>query len=428
MIVLSFLVNKKPENTFVLAESEFKTLDDDIIEINVALYSTTPLGWDKKAPIWYIPILHNYTWTAGNNTYKFIVTNISDDDIINGNINIENFDLLLVPGGGVGDENAVTKGTLLNLRPNVVKWKNAISDFIKDGGGYVGHCGGSCIMCELEKKPESIIEKNYEKCTIGASNIKINFKNAANYFTAHFRINGYKYTGAANYMLWTAYSQNEYGYPHYNGLCFDVNINKSHPIFMDYPNDTLRIRWIRGPYFVLPEDPLFNVSTAASYPDEKVCDNASQRIHHWTYKGGILGLSIGLFRGLKYCLNNNVPLDEGAYAATEHAPDWDMLDEYVDLNQAGKPCIATEVYPNENEGRMVLSGLHPEVNVWWGGYIKEAEDTNNNFIAEPLFQLTDFIPFDETPEDEWTHTWGLVRREVAWAAKVPDSDLPPVFQ
>ncbi|GAG16051.1 unnamed protein product, partial [marine sediment metagenome] len=35
-------------------------------------------------------------------------------------------------------------------------------------------------------------------------------------------------------------------------------------------------------------------------------------------------------------------------------------------------------------------------------------------------------PLSKTAIDEFTHTWWMVRRFVAWAAKVPDIHLPPI--
>jgi hypothetical protein len=216
----------------------------EIIVKNIALLSSTPVGWDKNAATYYAPILHNYTWTVGNKTYKFNLIPILDEDIINGELTTENFDAMLVPGGGVGDEEAITKGTLPNLRPNVRKWKKGIADFIKAGGGYIGYCGGTLMLCDLEKTPETILEKNYHKCTIGVSEIKCFYKNVGNYFFTHFRKDGYKYLGEANYMMWSAYVDHDQGYPYLNGVCFDVKVNRNDPIYDDYLQDTCRARWI----------------------------------------------------------------------------------------------------------------------------------------------------------------------------------------
>lgn len=71
---------------------------------------------------------------------------------------------------------------------------------------------------------------------------------------------------------------------------------------------------------------------------------------------------------------------------------------------------------------------HPEHNVWWGGYIKEAEDTDENNIYEAFYRWKDVIPEEETIEDEFSYNYWINRRSVAWVSKkVPDNDLPPIY-
>jgi hypothetical protein len=41
--------------------------------------------------------------------------------------------------------------------------------------------------------------------------------------------------------------------------------------------------------------------------------------------------------------------------------------------------------------------------------------------------LEDATPLNETIEDEFSYNYCIIRRSVAWAAKVPDNDLPPVY-
>ena len=38
-------------------------------------------------------------------------------------------------------------------------------------------------------------------------------------------------------------------------------------------------------------------------------------------------------------------------------------------------------------------------------------------------------PWNETEEEEMTYNWWIVRRHAAWISKkVPDNDLPPVYE
>jgi hypothetical protein len=43
-----------------------------------------------------------------------------------------------------------------------------------------------------------------------------------------------------------------------------------------------------------------------------------------------------------------------------------------------------------------------------------------------LYQWHDIQPLGSNAAAELSHTWWMVRRFVAWAAKVPDDELPPI--
>ena len=77
--------------------------------IKIAILAEEPLGWGSGKH--YFPvILDDYTWTSGYTSYKFSTEYIFDKDIIKGKLNISNYDVLLAPGGGVGDGHAIVKG------------------------------------------------------------------------------------------------------------------------------------------------------------------------------------------------------------------------------------------------------------------------------------------------------------------------------
>ena len=78
------------------------------------------------------------------------------------------------------------------------------------------------------------------------------------------------------------------------------------------------------------------------------------------------------------------------------------------------------------KARIVLEGAHPDYPMYFGGQIEEAEDTKDNYLYK-LYNRVNVIPKDETPENETSYNWWIIRRQVAWAAKVPDNDLPPVY-
>jgi hypothetical protein len=64
--------------------------------------------------------------------------------------------------------------------------------------------------------------------------------------------------------------------------------------------------------------------------------------------------------------------------------------------------------------------------IWWGGHIEEQDDTRFTCLATGLHCWKNIAKLSETLDDELTHNWWMVRRFVAWAAKTPDSRLPPI--
>ena len=112
----------------------------EIKNIRIAILGEEPLGWGSGKH--YFPIiLNSYSWKTEEIKYKFTSKYVYDRDIIQGKLNRENFDVFLIPGGGVGDGQAVVKG-FRYLRKNK-NWKKQIRSFIEDGGGIIGICGGA---------------------------------------------------------------------------------------------------------------------------------------------------------------------------------------------------------------------------------------------------------------------------------------------
>jgi hypothetical protein len=108
------------------------------------------------------------------------------------------------------------------------------------------------------------------------------------------------------------------------------------------------------------------------------------------------------------------------------ATGWRITNQIINLDYADKPSITTEIYPNENKGRILLCTSHPEYMVWWDGHITEMKEIPSPCLATGLYKWEGIKPLSPDAEKELTHTWWMVRRFVAWAAKVPDEDLPPI--
>ena len=107
--------------------------------------------------------------------------------------------------------------------------------------------------------------------------------------------------------------------------------------------------------------------------------------------------------------------------------DWERTDKVVETHMTNKPIMTAEIYPNENQARIVLNTGHPEYKVWWGGHLEEVEDTNNNILKDEFYHWKNRLPEEETPGDEETYNYWIVRRSIAWASKkVQDDCMPPI--
>lgn len=391
----------------------------------IAILAEEPLGWGSGKH--YFPIiLDNYTWKVNNKKFKFNTEYIYDKDILNGKLNIDNYDVLLVPGGGVGDGEAIVKG--FNKLKKVKNWKKQIKNFIKDGGGYVGICGGTALMTELITKNndnKNFIEKLYDKSSIGVSSIKSYYKELS-LPIFNLNQNNPEKIGAMSYVFSFSPGKTDNGnYIHSGGVPIDFEINKNNPIFSDYPKDKEKIRWWGGPALIVPKSSNKYINILAKYPENDISKNESTRILAWKYKGGLLGLIIGLYKALKLLKKEKISLKNLFIYSFFLAGNWEKTNVPIDLDYGSKASITSEIYPNKNKGRIILCTSHPEYMIWNDGKIIESSN-NYNSLALGLHKWINIKNYNETIEEDITHTWWIVRRFVAWAAKASDNSLPPI--
>jgi glutamine amidotransferase-like uncharacterized protein len=397
---------------------------NDII-IKIAILAEEPLGWGSGKH--YFPvILNNYTWKINENTFRFNTEYVYDKDILRGKLNIKNFDVFLVPGGGVGDGESIVKG--FSKLKKVKKWKEQIKNFIKDGGGYVGICGGTALMTELVTKnnhKKNFIEKLYDKSSLGVSSIKSYYKELSMPIFNFYQKNPEK-VGAMSYVFSFSPGKTLNGtFIHSGGIPIDFIIKKDNPIFSKYQKETERIRWWGGPALIIPNNSKRNIKILANYPDIDISQNENTRIFAWKYIGGIKGLIKGIYKALKLIKKEKSSLKNLPIYSFFLAGDWEKTDKIIDLDNNSKACIASEIYPNNNKGRIILCAAHPEYMIWEGGKIIESCDNKNKSLAVGLHKWININNLSKTIENELTHTWWIVRRLVAWAGKVSDDSLPP---
>lgn len=402
----------------VSVKNNFENTDLKIKEISVALVVQNLLITSGHEA--FVTILDSYSWVVGNTKYVISLDQITDRNIFKGELTIDNYDLMIMPGGGGGGHSIWTKSQL--YKPLVKKWRKELINFIKDGGGYYGVCGGTYFILGLDRPPQTVSEHLFDKSSLGVSCVDLSFISYANPIFCQFAGYGPEAVGQIAYMFYSGWDL-EFVRIYPSGLSFDCPINRNHPFSDDYLEDSAHIRWVGGPGYSINDNPGRDVTVLAHFPEEEISENKSMRIHVWKYTGGLRGLVKGTLRHLredKSILNN-------FSNCLFMAEDWEMTDEIMKTNYSNKPYMTAEVYPNKNKARIFICSGHPEMRVWWGGNIMEVEDHDHNNLYDGLHGWDNQIPQEETPDDEYTHNWWMVRRGVAWAAKVPDNDLPPVY-
>ena len=395
--------------------------------IKVAILAEEPLLWASGKH--YFPlILNDYSWTIDDLTYRIIAREVYDKNILQGELNISTYDVLLLPGGGVGDGEVITKG--FNSLKKVRKWKKNIQDFVKSGGGCVGICGGAALVSDLRTKSnkiETFMERQYSKSNIGISCVKHYYKELAFPLFYPFQRSHPEKIGASSYVFSFAPGTTKDGVKiHTGGVPMDFYLDKSNPIFRDYPDETLRIRWWGGPGLVVPENPDRKVKILATYPKKDLSENDDTKIYAWKYTGGIHGLFRGVIKSAKVIKKENDSFRNLFIYAFFLSGRWEKTEKLIELDLSNKPSITTEIYPNENKARIVLCTSHPEYMIWWDGNIEESPKTAYNDLAHGLHIWKNIKPLSKTLMKELTYTWWVVRRMTAWAAKVPDDHMPPI--
>lgn len=381
---------------------------DDLYGSTLGLYLTIFKGYQWEFG-------KGYQWEVGNITYKINVNLIEDKGIMNGELDIKNYDVLIIPY-------MEAEYLALNYYKSTIKnwiWKHRFANFIKEGGGYIGYCASALLVTQLSNRPDTFNEKMLNKMHIDITKIKSYWQAGLPFL---IQLSGHpEKIGPAAYQWFTGWNASNPS-DWLGGCCLDYVIDKNNPIFDDFQEDTRRIRWCGGPAFVVPDSDT-NVKVIAYYPNQEISDNQSTQVYAWKYKGRLFGFFWGFFQSMKM---GGTPKD-WIYFTPFNAIDWKRTDSIIETQLANKPFMTLETYPNENQGRVILCGGHPEDPVWWGGHIEEVNDTNKNNLYNALNRWVNVTPDYQTLEDENTYNWWLLLRHTAWASKVPDNDLPPIY-
>ena len=260
--------------------------NEEIKEVRVAIYSTT------EKEVYYLPPLENYNWKVGQTTYCFVPTVLSTKDILRGKLTTDKYDMLIY-SFDQADQYLLQTG-FSRLPRNKIIVRNIVN-FVKDGGGYYGSCGGAAIAGGMKNKPKSFLERAMKQSSLGISAVEFQYDTAIPILTELVG-KGPETVGMQAYLLYSGWYVSNPHNMNYSGICPDINISKDNPIFDDFAGNTRKIRWIGMSGFDIPEQPDREIMVLAKFPEEELSDNeTASQVHHWTYTGGLRGLIKGMF-------------------------------------------------------------------------------------------------------------------------------------
>jgi hypothetical protein len=419
------MVDATKENNSSIVSAKKPT---DIHEIRVAIYTDEKEDAQFYGPygrtryfVWAL----NYSWQVGNIVYHFNTTLLPTKNLMKGDLTKENYDVLIYPPDTY-DEYAFPRALKFLPKNRIIA--RQIKNFVENGGGYYGSCGGALIAGDMLNKPNTFFERAIKNGMLGISCIDVYFDGSIPLLCQFVGESPDSVGPTPVHLIYSGFNQTDYNVNYHSGICLDLPIFKDNPIFDDFLQDTRRVRWLGAPNYVIPENPDRTIYVLATFPAEDMSNNVSTQNHYWRYTGGVRGLMKGALKGIlgqgTVHYWDNLGFSMSMYTL---AGDWEMQDTLLITNFSNRPFWTAEIYPNENGARIIRCTGHPEHNVWWGGYIEDAEDTDNNNLFEGLYYWKDIIPENETIEDEFSYNYWTIRRCIAWAAQIPDGDIPSTY-
>jgi hypothetical protein len=326
--------------------------------VRIALYDC---GWNNR----YFDGIFNYSWEHGNMSYRFEATVVDADDVRgDGDVafSIERFDVLLI---GASASAYLVDGV-------DEAWRDAVQQFVADGGGYLGICGGANTASMGFEEPRSLFQRRVNRGVLRIADVYINDD----------------VVGEWQYLL--KFGFDAFGSDHGNGsypyyASVNTTLADRHPIFAGYDGDARHITYAGGPGMTPAGrgDGLHGqVSTMLRYGEEPM---ETMPLHYWR----------PTLHGWTIWKNVTTDIEDSAAA------------------------VATSY----GEGNVVLYGPHPEHRVVVNGTVREYLGHGIPNFAGPVERYV-FNYFGEMLSHDYN--WWIVRRSAAWAAGLSEPELPPV--
>jgi len=290
-------------NMATAAESQHEL---EINTISVAAHnSNETLGWGSGYE-YFFEQLDDYSWIVDNQRYIFSVTETKMHDVYNGNL--ANFNVLVVDGV-VDEQYATVYPYLYDYDGNVIR--DRLKEFIEDGGGYVGHCGGALHPIKKDGEHQTAVERDWDLNAffLDEESSEFWFLRDSDCDVTHISSSGYPVIsefiyktrfgyrpifpfnldkrnptriGAGAYVWYPGYDM-ENPAVWMSGDCINTEVKyPDHPIFKDYLNDTTYMRWAGGPSFKISNPN--NIDVLLNYPDSCLEGDSDSQIQAWSLK------------------------------------------------------------------------------------------------------------------------------------------------
>ena len=345
---------------------ESSNLEDGNI-IKVAIYECS-----SSYNIRQLESAFNYEWTSNNITYRFTSTVIDETDVLgtgpNPLIN-DNFDLLVI--------SASAKSYLFDgLNPD---WKANVRDFLSNGGGYIGICGGANAASQGFENPKNAFHRRVNSGVLGISNIYIN---------DNF-LGEWQYLMKFGFGAFIRENITNSTYPSYVSVNLSVEKDPENEIFSIYNQDYRDISYAGGPGMYeadISDSKLGEIIPLLKYNEELM---ETKPLHYWR------------------------PTLDG----------WKIY-KNVTTNLLGTYAGLATTY--DSNGRVVLYGPHPEyphvvvngtIEEYYGRGYMSSYALSKQYVYNYVGYLQNF-----------SYNIWIMRRSGAWAVKIPEEDLPPISE
>lgn len=295
-----------------------------------------------------------YEWTINNTIYRFSYKILDKRDILSGKLDIKHFDILIISSSA--------KPYLIDGQNR--RWKEAVRSFVKNGGGYLGICGGAVVASRGFRDDSTPFHRFVNRGTLGIADVHIN----------------------------------------------DDLMEEWQYLFKIGKNSLSSLEEMEGPFSAYP-----SLSTVV-LPNPIVPANLTRRSFGWGGGPGMYILSKSVRPMLLY---NEEPME------TKPINFWMLTGKrWIKIKQVKTDINNTfaAVMTTYGNGRIVIFGNHPEYPFVFKNGSTE-EHIGQGFLDPSFFRRMVYNYIGNL--HNFSYNIWVVRRSIAWAAGLNEDKLPP---